>query len=120
MKVGKVADEDEVAGKDEVAGEGEGEVRISWLSSVGARGRTNKKRVGAHHELSNRRSQLQVAARRTDAFDLQSGRVVIALGRTVAELVFCLNFRAIAERRKVDFVSSNLYNPCISKRNLGT
>ena len=49
MKVGKVADEDEVAGagevagEDEVAGEGEGEVRISWLSSVGARGRTNRK-----------------------------------------------------------------------------
>ena len=63
----------------EVAGEGEGEVRISWLNSVGAR-KNERKRVGAHHELSNRRSQLQVAARRTDAFDLQSGRVVIALG----------------------------------------
>ena len=50
-----------------------------------------KKKVGAHHEPSHGRSQLQVAARRTNTFDLQSGRVVIVLS-AVREFGLCVNF----------------------------
>ena len=58
--------------------------------------RTNeRKRVGAHHELSNRRRQLQVAARRTDAFDLQSGRVVTD---------FSGSFWAISKKDEIELI----------------
>ena len=54
-------------------------VKYKLVKLSGSPRKNERKRVGAHHELSNRRSQLQVAARRTNTFDLQSGRVVIAL-----------------------------------------
>ena len=54
-------------------------VKYMLVKLSGSPRKNERKRVGAHHELSNRRSQLQVAARRTDAFDLQSGRIAIVL-----------------------------------------
>ena len=54
-------------------------VKYKLVKLSGSPRKNERRRVGAHHELSNRRSQLQVAARRTNTFDLQSGRVVIAL-----------------------------------------